>query len=153
MLLLAAGLTGLTSATRAQTVQPAATGPAPTQAQEAEVLRQRVADFWFARVNRDFKAQWDLLEPRFKGRVPAQAYAGGRGSIQYIAYQVEEADIQGPFAEVKVKVLAQPISPRLRDRRVASVRAVTVSDKWVRVKGVWYRRMDRAQEAPEYPTP
>ena len=109
---------------------------------QVQTLRERAAMYWAARMEGDDKAQWDLLEPRGRGRVTPQEYAAERKGVQYLGYQVEEAAIAGYFAIVKVRVLFQPILPRMAS---VPVQTVLLDDQWIRVGGTWYRQMDDRQ--------
>lgn len=130
----------------AQSAAPSPSSAAPAAAateSDAQVLRERAARFWAARMADDYNGQWELLEPRGRGRMTPQEYGAGRGSVRYIAYQVEDATVKGYFATVKVRVLFQPVLPSAR--RVG-VKAAVLEDRWVRVGGVWYRRLDEEGE-------
>ena len=106
---------------------------------EVQDLRERAAAFWAARLAGDYKGQWELLEPRGRGRLTPQEYAAERGNILFVAYQVEDATVNGYFATVKVRVLFQPVLPI--PRRIP-VQALVTDDRWIRVGGVWYHRLD-----------
>src|SRR5687767_4841400 len=75
-----------------QTVSPA----------EVQTLRERAAAYWAARMAGDDKWQWELLEPRGRGRLTPQEYAAERRGLRYLGYQIEDANIEGYFATVKV---------------------------------------------------
>jgi hypothetical protein len=124
------------------------TAPAPTPGTPAApdelAVRQRAAEYWAARVAKDYRAQWELSEPRLKGRTTVEEYAAGRGAIQYLSYDVGDADIKGSFASVQVKVIARITLPGSKAKPV--VKTQTVPDAWIKVEGVWYRRAD--QESP-----
>ena len=129
---------------------PAAPAPAPSASAtptpiaspaDVENLRERAAAFWAARVAGDFTAQWELLEPRGRARMTAAEYAAGRGAVKYLAYQVEDANANGYFANVKVRLLVQPILPGAR--RPVNPGAVMVEDNWVRIRGVWYHALEQ----------
>jgi len=118
-------------------------------ASEAEVLalRERAAAFWAARVAGDFEAQWQLLEPRWKGRMTAAEYGSDLTGGRYLAYQVEGAAVKGFFATVKVRLLVQQIlPPSAAGRTRVSPQATVVDDGWIRIGGVWFRRLDVAGE-------
>ena len=114
---------------------------------DVQTLRARAAAFWAARVARDFRAQWELLEPRVKGSTAPEDYSAGRGAVRYLAYQVEDAIVNGPFATVKMRVLAQPATAALAGRRIVP-QATLVDDPWIRVGGIWYRRLESEESGP-----
>jgi hypothetical protein len=121
------------------------TGAPPTAAKSAEqvqALRERAAEYWAARMEGDDKTQWELLEPRGKGRVTAKEYAAGRSGVRYLGYQIEDAVIDGYFAIVKVRLLFQPVLQRMAS---VPVQTVLMDDQWVRVAGTWYRQLDERQ--------
>ena len=142
--LIAASLVALGGGGCAATAQKetASTPAAVAPDGQVQTLRERTAMYWAARMEGDDKTQWDLLEPRGRGRVTPQEYATERKGVRYLGYQVEEAAIAGYFAIVKVRVLFQPILPRMVG---VSVQTVLLDDQWIRVGGTWYRQMDDRQ--------
>ena len=106
---------------------------------EVQTLRERAAAYWAARMTGDDKGQWDLLEPRGRGRMTPQEYAAERRGIRYLGYQIEEATMEGYFAIVKVRLLFQPSLPRLAG---VAPQTVLMDDRWIRVGGAWYRQLD-----------
>lgn len=125
--------------------QPAGSSAVAGEAeQDVQNLRQRAAAFWAARIARDFRAQWELLEPRGRGRMAPEEYAAGRGAVLYLAYQVEDAEVNGIFGVVKVRVMVQPAAQVWGGRRVP-IGATVVNDEWVRAGGVWYRRLEQRE--------
>jgi hypothetical protein len=143
--LLAAGLVSLEVVGSAASVpgqtSPTSSAPLGTEA-EVLTLRERAAAFWAARVAGDAQAQWQLLEPRGKGRITAQEYGADPGGGRYLAYQVEDATVDGFFATVKVRLLVQQILPPSSARKIVPPQATVVDDGWIRIGGVWYRRLD-----------
>ena len=109
---------------------------------QAQTLRERAAAYWAARMEGDDKTQWELLEPRGKGRLTPQEYAAERRGVRYLGYQIEDALIEGYFATVKVRLLFQPILQRLVS---VPVQTVLMDDQWIRVGGTWYRQVDDRQ--------
>jgi hypothetical protein len=108
---------------------------------QVQLLRERAAAFWAARMNDDDKVQWDLLEPRGKGRVTPQEYASEHKGVRYLGYKVEDAAIEGYFGTVRIRVLFQPILARL----TVGAQTVVLEDRWIRVAGTWYRQLDDRQ--------
>ena len=108
---------------------------------DVDALRERAAAFWAARVTGDTTKQWELLEPRARGRMTAAEYAAPRNVVKYLAYQVEDANVEGFYAKVKVRLIVQPTLPFAPQRKIAPS-ATVVEDPWVRVQGTWYHSMD-----------
>ncbi len=120
--------------------------PAPA-AGEVEALRQRVATYWAARVARDPATFWRLIEPRGQGRMTAEEYGAQGASVKYTGYRVEEATISGNFATVKVRLVGVPDLPLARGGASQSVpQASVIDDQWVRVRGAWYRVIDKLEQ-------
>jgi hypothetical protein len=120
---------------------------------DIQTLRTRAAQFWAARVDGDIQRQWELLEPRGRGRVTAMEYGADRGGLKYLAYQVEDATVKGLFGTVKVKVLFQPVLPPSAASRTVPPQATVTDDSWIRIAGVWYRRLEDAAPPAEARTP
>ena len=134
------GLPGVAAAQDASSPPPAS-GDA-VAASEVERLRERAAAFWAARVAGDPKAQWELLEPRGRGRFTPLEYVPGPGAMKYLAYQVENAAVKGYFADVSVRLLVQPILPAARKTKIGPS-STLVQDRWVRIGGTWYRSLEQ----------
>ena len=129
---------------------PAPAPPSPEMlARDAEVLRERAAEFWKARIALDATKQWELLEPRGRGRMAPAEYGGVQRAVKYLAYQVEDANVRGYFGTVKVRLIVQPVLPSAPTRRIAPA-AVVVDDSWVKIQGTWYRALE--QEDGRRPT-
>jgi hypothetical protein len=124
----------------------------PRAADDVEGLRERAAAFWAARVAGDTNGQWQLLEPRGRGRLTAGEYASARGAVKYIAYQVEDATVNGYFASVKVRLLVLPILPTAQRNKVKPSGSL-VADRWVRVGGTWYRSFEQGSTAADASQP
>jgi hypothetical protein len=121
--------------------------PATPAAAAADRLRERAAAFWAARVAGDSKAQWELLEPRGRGRLTPAEYDASGGAVKYVAYQVEDASIDGYFATVRVRIIAQPILPIAQGRKIGPA-SVVATDRWVRIRGIWYRSLEQEGGEP-----
>jgi hypothetical protein len=137
--LVALGAAGCATSAPKESAPASAVAPTPA---EVQTLRERAATYWAARMQADDRTQWELLEPRGRGRMTAQEYGAERKGIRYLGYQIEEARIDGYFAIVKVRLLFQPILQRMAS---VPVQTVLMDDQWVRVAGTWYRQMDDRQ--------
>ena len=140
LLIILPGLPGVAAAQGASSTPPASAGA--VAASDDERLRERAAAFWAARVAGDPKAQWELLEPRGRGRLTPLEYVPGPGAMKYLAYQVENATVNGYFADVTVRILVQPILPTTHKSKIGPSSTV-VTDRWVRIGGTWYRSLEQ----------
>ena len=139
------GLPGCAVTQNAASPPPASEGavaPPAVATSEVERLRERAAAFWAARVAGDPKAQWELLEPRGRGRFTPLEYVPGPGAMKYLAYQVENAAVRGYFADVSVRLLVQPILSAARKTKIGPS-STLVQDRWVRIGGTWYRSLEQ----------
>jgi hypothetical protein len=123
---------------------PAVTPPPSAATPDADVqsLRERAAAFWAARVAGDFVAQWELLEPRGRGRMTPLEYAAPFGAVKYLAYQVEEVTVNGHFASVTIRAITQTVLPTA-GRRAVPPGAILFPDRWIKIRGTWYRNVDQ----------
>jgi hypothetical protein len=135
----------------AQSVAPGTAGAAnapsavvsTVPANDVEILRQRAAAFWAARVAGDAGKQWELLEPRGRGRMTPDEYRA-KDPGKYLAYQVEDAKVDGYFAKVKVRVIIMPVRPPALAGPPVPVVPVAnvVDDVWVRINGTWFHSLE-----------
>lgn len=124
-----------------------ASGP-PAAAEDAGLgaLRERVLAYWQARVRKDYRAEYELLEPRARARLSAEEYGRGR-AVEYLAVQVEGVERRGNFARVEVRLLVKVTVP-LPQRVEALTQSVVLQDYWVQVGGTWYRTAEADAGAP-----
>lgn len=123
---------------------PAVAAPPGATPAEVQALRERTAAFWAARMAGDPVKQWELLEPRGQGRMTASDYAGVARAAKYLAYQVEDANIRGYFASVRVRLIVQPVLPSAPQRQIPPA-AIIINDSWVRIRGTWYRGLEQEE--------
>lgn len=114
--------------------------PAADEQSLAE-LKKRALAYWEARVKRDYRAEYDLMEPRARARVSVDEYGRGR-NVQYLAAQVEGAERRGNFARVTVRVLIRVVAPMPGSRIEPRTEATAFQDQWMLIGGTWYRSAD-----------
>jgi hypothetical protein len=134
----------------AQSTPKAAGAPA---AESLEPLKERVLTYWQARVQRNYRAEYDLLEPRARALLDPEQYGQGR-TVQYLAVQIEDAERRGNFARIGVRLLVRvqipPIFPR--SPGIDSDQSTVLQDYWVRIGGTWYRSLEaNAGATPPWP--
>jgi hypothetical protein len=134
----------LAGASRASAQTPQATpGVPPTASAELDPLKERVLAYWQARIRQDYRAQYDLLEPRARAVYNPEEYGRGR-QVSYVAAQVEDVEARGNFARARVRLLVRVQLPRILPRTAPIQRTdtTTIDDVWVRVGGAWYRTLE-----------
>jgi hypothetical protein len=144
-----AGQCALAGAAAAQ-APAAATPPAAAPADaEVEAVRQRVAEFYAARLAGDARAQWALLEPRVRARMTAEEFAMRGAQTRYLGYKVEEAVIRGAFAAVRVRLLTlTPLPTAGRGVRHVPPQVSMGQENWIRLGGQWYRMIEEVEPPP-----
>lgn len=101
-------------------------------------LRERVGEYWNARVRSDLLATYTLHEPAFRRAVTLTAFLQGRGVTKVLDFEILGEKIEGDLGIVKVKIKSTVTHPRL-------IKPVEPSwsefdEQWVRVDGEWYRK-------------
>lgn len=110
----------------------------PAVATSDEPLRERVIQYWEARLQGDLLAAYQLHEPAFRRAVTFAAFSQGRGATPALAYEILDDRIEGDKALVKVRhqstikhaKLIKPVQPKWME----------TEEQWIRVEGVWYRK-------------
>ena len=126
--------------------QPAAGAPAtPAPDASLEPLKQRVLAYWNARVRKDYRAEYDLLEPRARARVNPDEYGRGR-VVEYLAAQVERVERRGSFARVDVRLVVKVLHPLAGPS--GRTDSTVLRDHWVLIRDVWYRSEEADLGAP-----
>ena len=101
-------------------------------------LRERVGQYWDARVKGDLLATYTLHEPAFRRAVTLTAFLQGRGVTTVLEHEILGERIEGDLGIVKVKVnstvrhrkLVKPVEPFWAE----------FEEQWVHVEGEWYRK-------------
>jgi hypothetical protein len=135
-----------------QTPQAQPGTPAPGGA-GLETLKERVLAYWQARVRKDYRTQYDLLEPRGRAVNNPEEYGRGR-QVEYLAAQVEDAERRGNFARARVRLLVRIQIPAMLPRTAPIQRTETtvLDDYWVRIGDTWYRTVEAdAGRPPPWP--
>jgi len=126
-------------------------GSGATDDQSLATLKTRVQAYWEARVKKDYRAEYDLMEPRVRARNSPDEFGRGR-TVQYLAAQVEGAERNGNFARVAVRILVRVVAPIPSPIQPRTDSAL-IEDHWVLVGGAWYRSSEiETGVRPPWPT-
>lgn len=147
IILLLALLGATTGCGSIQSQQPAIVVGSPA---DIQALRERAQAYWAARVAKDLRAQYAMLEPRARAHVDADGY-GRERIVEYLAALVEDVKVAGSFGRVSVRLLVRVVHPLLPR---PETRSSLGEDHWVRIRGVWYRSLEAERGVPEpWPAP
>ena len=106
-----------------------------------EPLLQSVTRYWQAMVDNDSKIAYEAYDPFYRAKVPIVQYAATRGPMVYHSFTIEETEIRGNEAKVRLSVnYSVPKLPVLGQTRSIPARDFPIEEVWLRVDGVWTRK-------------
>jgi hypothetical protein len=143
-LLVLAGATVPAAEAQGQSAPSAPAAAAPDTASLAR-LKERVLAYWQARVRKDYRAEYDLLEPRARVWLNPDEYGRGR-VVEFLAAQVEGVERRGNFARANVRLLVRVLHPLAGPG--GRTDATLFPDHWVLINGEWYRSQEADLGAP-----
>ncbi len=116
----------------------AAVGDSRAQGDE-QVLSERVAAFWDARLERSLKV-YDFYPSPELGGPKDRTTIGEFGNVSFHSYSIEAIEVNGDdSASIRLKVglaASQPTPGGARDAR----RSLLLLDEWNKICGTWYRK-------------
>ncbi len=65
-------------------------------------LEARAAGFWKTRTSGDWLKSYDYFDPFYRAQVRREAYVGTQGTVKYHDFKIEQVDITGSVAQVRV---------------------------------------------------
>lgn len=116
------------------------TRPAGLTAEEkAARLKARAQAFWNLRVKDDFEATYDYFDPAYRNLTPRDAFAKFQGNLRYHKAQVENVEIRGNIAYVKVRMNFEVLPTEVLGQKFSRPpRDAEVSNEWLWVYDNWY---------------
>jgi hypothetical protein len=115
-----------------------------------ERLRERIAAYWQAMIDRDYETSYAFMDPFFRDARPLTKYRSAMGVVHYHSYQVGKMARKGNIAKVRVKVESSvPEFTAPSGKKVSQpLKSVSFVDTWIFVNDDWYREhYDRVSEA------
>lgn len=105
------------------------------------LLRERVKAYWVGMINKDMKTPYETHDPFYRARIPFEYYVAQRGPMVYNAFSIDDVNIQGNIATVKVKVTYEiPKITILGKDTSMPPKEVTTEDTYLFLDGTWYRK-------------
>jgi hypothetical protein len=109
-------------------------------AAEEQRLRARFDQTWPLRLARDWKALYQLTDPKDRDRVPETQFVESESLIEYFEHEVDWVQVIGDRGELRVTYtnkLADPSMTKMNRRKI------NISEKWIKRDGEWYRDLLR----------
>ena len=103
---------------------------------DEEILRDRVMAYWNDKINQDFDKSYVYEYPLYRKQVNMVKYIGGFNTevVKWTAAKIEDIKMDGPSAEVGLKITVKVTLPRIRTDEDDS----WVKEEWRKVDNVWY---------------
>lgn len=101
-------------------------------------LKDRVAEYWEARIQGDLVKTYMLHEPAYRRAVTLTGFSQGRGATPIFDYEIQDVEFKGTLAIVKMKIRSSVVHPMLV--KPVEPRWSEFEEQWVQVDGQWYRK-------------
>ena len=115
--------------------------PTFTEAERAAKLAKRANALWSYRVAGNYEQAYDMFDFAYRAATPKKMYLNNIGVITYLTYSVDETNIVGNVADVKMK-LRYEVKPTMLPSTGKPITVppvdVDTPTKWVWVENDWY---------------
>ncbi len=113
---------------------------------DEETLRKRAEAYWAHKVRREFDQSYEYEDPFFRKNVTMVRYIQTipAGRITWTGAGVERISLNGDKAEIDMKVAVSIVVSSKRNIE----QDVRITDKWVKVDGVWYHVYEKGGGKP-----
>ncbi len=119
--------------------EAAITSPLPGPVDQGK-LEGRVKAWWDSRINRDWAASYDLMDPFMRARTKQDAYVATQGKVTYFAYEIVRTEmLEERKARVHLKFTSSVPELQIYGRviEVPKKEEPTTQD-WIWIDGNWY---------------
>lgn len=106
--------------------------------EKESLLRKRLSEYWELMIKKEWLEAYPYYDPFFRARITREGFMQGKGLLNYYSFNIEEIQMKGNIADLKVKVNFE--APKLvvmgkttnipRQDRVLEVRWLWVYDNW-----------------------
>ncbi|MFN3985313.1 MAG: sialidase family protein [Rhodocyclaceae bacterium] len=112
--------------------------PVPDQVPTLDGLKERIAAYWTALINEEYRKAYNEIDPFFRARVDYAEYLQAMGRIEYDAFEIDEIRQEGHLAHVRQRVTAG-VPPFFDKGKLVEVPkwARPVDTTWMWVDGQW----------------
>lgn len=119
---------------RATLLKPSSGGGA-----DRKRLEQRVAGFWKTRTAGDWLKSYDYFDPFYRSQVRREAYVGTQGTVKYHEFKIEQVDITGNVAKVRITYSMEIPELDLQGKlHKVPKREEETAQEWIWIDGEWH---------------
>jgi hypothetical protein len=109
-----------------------------TPEERGTLLRQRITEFWSFMVDAEWLKAYPYYDPFYRIKVSKEGFMSGKGLLKYYAFNIEQVEIKGNIADVKVKVNFEAPKIVFKDKttnvprqdRIIEERWLWIDDNW-----------------------
>jgi hypothetical protein len=109
-----------------------------------ESLRKRVINYWDAMLQDKPDAAFGYMEPKLQNTEAHKRFVSGKRQFIFLGYEMQDLEIVGEHAKVLVKRTFK-IAPGAIPVNIDEPLSQTLWDRWVRIKGTWYKTYEPPQ--------
>lgn len=121
--------------------------PSPSEAD----LKKRVGSYWQAMQDADYDKSNSLLDPFMRSKWTIEDYKKRMGRIKYTAHTIENIDIRGNLADVRVKITGSVPKFMNNGKEVsAPERDAVIVERWLFLDGAWYREYNEESSETKF---
>lgn len=121
----------------AKTQQPK---PQVDMAARKALLESRANGYWKAKVDADYSAAYEFLDPFFRANFTKEEYRARMGRVLYHVASVEDLEIDGVTAKAKIRIEASVPPFMSGGKRVSRDRTeINFKEKWLFIDGTWVK--------------
>jgi hypothetical protein len=109
---------------------------------KVERLRQRLNEFWGARIAANFDKTYGMFDPAYRALNSKEAFRESLGPLTYLSYSLGDISVKGNEAKVKVTTkyeIKPTVLPNLSKPFQVAPTDVTAEITWVWIVDDWYQ--------------
>jgi hypothetical protein len=110
-----------------------------TPEEKETLLRQRITEFWNFMVYAEWSEAYPYYDPFYRAIVTREGFLASKGLLKYHAFNIEQMEIKGNIADVKIKVdfEAPEIVIKGRTTNIPRQERIIVA-RWLWIYDNWY---------------
>ena len=105
-----------------------------TKADEQEILRNRIQEYWQFKINGNAEKAYQVETPEFRERVSLPEYLNQFKRVKYLDADILKIETDGEKGKSSVKLGYMMLLKHLTGKKLTK----TEEEAWVKIKDIWY---------------